>query len=88
MTKKLHDEKCGATAQDKNVSPGGGAHEQLLWDVQGASQRLNISKQLLRKLVRQQRLKRVPGVRKLLIPEFFAAGVLPKLPNDQHHQGL
>jgi hypothetical protein len=74
MTKKLHDEKCGATAQDKNAFPNGGAHERLLWDGAGAAQRLNISIQLLRKLVRQQRLKRVPGVRKLLIPESSLVG--------------
>ncbi len=41
----------------------------LLLDIRAAAQRLSISPVTVRKLVRQRRLARVPGVRKLLIPE-------------------
>jgi hypothetical protein len=41
----------------------------LLHDIYATAQRLSISTVTVRKLVRQQRLARVPGVRKLLIPE-------------------
>lgn len=41
----------------------------LLLDIHAAAQRLSISPVTVRKLVRQRRLARVPGVRKLLIPE-------------------
>ena len=41
----------------------------LLLDIRAAAQRLSISSVTVRKLVRQRRLARVPGVRKLLIPE-------------------
>lgn len=41
----------------------------LLLDVRGAAQRLSISPVTVRKLVRSQRLSRVPDIRKLLIPE-------------------
>jgi excisionase family DNA binding protein len=41
----------------------------LLWDINTAAQRLSVSEVTIRKLVRQGRLARVPGVRKLLIPD-------------------
>ena len=41
----------------------------LAWDVRGAASRLSISPVTVRKLVRQQRLARLPNIRKLLIPE-------------------
>jgi hypothetical protein len=41
----------------------------LLLDIRAAAKRLSISPVTVRKLVRQRRLARVPGVRKLLIPE-------------------
>lgn len=41
----------------------------LLWDISAAAQRLSVSPVTIRKLVRQQRLARVPNIRKLLIPE-------------------
>jgi hypothetical protein len=41
----------------------------LLLDIYAAAQRLSVAPVTIRKLVRQQRLARVPGIRKLLIPE-------------------
>ena len=41
----------------------------LLLDIRAAAERLSVAPVTIRKLVRQQRLTRVPGVRKLLIPE-------------------
>jgi len=41
----------------------------LLLDINAAAQRLSVSCPTIRKLVRQRRLARVPGVRKLLIPD-------------------
>jgi excisionase family DNA binding protein len=41
----------------------------LLLDVRGAAKRLSVSVVTIRKLVRSQRLARVPDIRKLLIPE-------------------
>jgi hypothetical protein len=42
----------------------------LLLDIDAAAHRLSVSKPTIRKLVRAQRLARVPNIRKLLIPEF------------------
>jgi hypothetical protein len=41
----------------------------LLHDIHAAAQRLSVSVPTIRKLVRQQRLARVPNIRKLLIPD-------------------
>ena len=41
----------------------------LLLDIRAAAHRLSVSTVTIRKLVRQQRLARVPNIRKLLIPE-------------------
>jgi|GEM_PF-2151776 len=41
----------------------------LLWDIHAAAKRLSVSPPTIRKLVRQQRLARVPNIRKLLIPD-------------------
>lgn len=41
----------------------------LLHDICAAAHRLSVSPQSIRKLVRQQRLTKVPNIRKLLIPE-------------------
>ena len=41
----------------------------LLWDIYAAAQRLSVSVPTIRKLVRQQRLARVPNIRKFLIPD-------------------
>ena len=41
----------------------------LVWDVHGAARRLSISPVTIRKLIRQRRLSRIPGVRKILIPD-------------------
>ncbi len=41
----------------------------LLWDIYAAAKRLSVSPQTIRKLVRQQRLARVPNIRKVLIPD-------------------
>jgi hypothetical protein len=47
----------------------GAQSQPLCWDVRGAAARLSISPVTVRKLVRQQRLTRLPNIRKLLIPE-------------------
>jgi hypothetical protein len=52
-----------------NENNNGVQSQPLVWDVRGAAARLSISPVTVRKLVRQQRLARVPGIRKLLIPE-------------------
>jgi hypothetical protein len=54
--------KTVETANESQPSP-------LLWDIYAASQRLSVAPVTIRKLVRQQRLARVPGIRKLLIPD-------------------
>jgi hypothetical protein len=41
----------------------------LLWDIHAAAKRLSVSVVTVRKLIRQQRLARVPNVRKILIPD-------------------
>ena len=41
----------------------------LLWDIYDAAKRLSVSPVTIRKLVRQQRLARVPNIRKVLIPD-------------------
>ena len=41
----------------------------LLWDIYAAAQLLSVSPVTIRKLVRQQRLARVPNIRKVLIPD-------------------
>jgi hypothetical protein len=41
----------------------------LLLDIYAAAQRLSVAPVTIRKFVRAQRLVRVPGVRKILIPE-------------------
>jgi len=41
----------------------------LLHDIHAAAQRLSVSEPTIRKLVRQQRLAKVPDIRKLLIPD-------------------
>jgi hypothetical protein len=41
----------------------------LSWDIHRAAKRLSVSVVTVRKLIRQQRLKRVPNIRKILIPE-------------------
>jgi hypothetical protein len=41
----------------------------LLWDIHGAAKLLSVAPPTIRKFVRQQRLARVPGIRKLLIPD-------------------
>ena len=41
----------------------------LLLDIYAAAQLLSVAPVTIRKLVRQQRLARVPGIRKLLIPD-------------------
>lgn len=62
-------EPCSDTGAEAKSPANGAAQEPLVWDGAGAARRLNVSIQLIRKLVRAKRLKRVPGVRKLLIPE-------------------
>jgi hypothetical protein len=52
-----------------NESNNGAQSQPLVWDVRGAAARLSISPVTVRKLVRQRRLARLPGIRKLLIPE-------------------
>lgn len=56
-----------------NIAP------KLLWDVQESAARLSMSVVSVRKMLRQGRLKRVPGFRKILISDNelrqFAAGV-------------
>jgi hypothetical protein len=52
-----------------NESNNGAQPQPLVWDVRGAASRISVSPPTVRKLVRQQRLARVPGIRKLLIPE-------------------
>ncbi len=51
-------------AETKTIEP-----PPLLWDIHAAAKRLSVSPQTVRKLVRQQRLARVPNIRKLLIPD-------------------
>ncbi len=41
----------------------------LCWPISDTAARLNISVQTVRKLVRQRRLARVPGLRKILVTE-------------------
>jgi hypothetical protein len=41
----------------------------LLWDIHAAAKRLSVSPQTVRKLLRQQRLEKVPNIRKILIPD-------------------
>ncbi len=45
------------------------APQPLLLDINAAAQRLSLAPVTIRKLIRQQRLARVPNIRKLLIPE-------------------
>jgi excisionase family DNA binding protein len=52
-----------------NESNNGAQPQQLLWGVREAATRLSVSPVTIRKLIRQQRLPRVPNIRKLLIPE-------------------
>ncbi|HEY5043689.1 MAG TPA: hypothetical protein VIK53_17080 [Verrucomicrobiae bacterium] len=47
----------------------GAQPQPLLLDIYAAAQRLSVAPVTIRKLVRAQRLARVPGIRKLLIPE-------------------
>jgi hypothetical protein len=47
----------------------GAQSQPLLLDIYAAAQRLSVAPVTIRKLVRQQRLARVPNIRKLLIPE-------------------
>jgi Helix-turn-helix domain len=54
--------------QDLEIS-NGPQSQPLCHDVRGAAARLSISPVTVRKLVRQQRLTRLPNIRKLLIPE-------------------
>jgi len=44
-------------------------HARLAHNVHQSAARLSCSPGLIRKLIRQRRLKRIPGVRKILIPE-------------------
>lgn len=55
MTKK-------AAESPVNVAP------KLLYDVKGAAEQLSVSVPSIRKLIRQGRLPRVQGVRKILVP--------------------
>jgi len=48
---------------------GGTPSKPLLLDIYATAQLLSVAPVTVRKLVRQQKLTRVPGVRKLLIPE-------------------
>jgi hypothetical protein len=55
-----------------NEAAASGAQPQpqkLCWNIYDSAQRLSLAPVTIRKLVRQQRLARVPGIRKLLISE-------------------
>jgi hypothetical protein len=54
---------------ENEENTNGARLQPLVWDVRGAASRISVSPPTVRKLVRQQRLARVPGIRKLLIPE-------------------
>ena len=43
--------------------------EPLLLDIHNAAKRLSLAPVTVRKLIRQQRLARIPNIRKVLIPE-------------------
>ena len=51
------------------TSPVSNGAPKLLFDVREAAARLSMSVQTIRKLIRQNRLKRVPGIRKILISD-------------------
>jgi hypothetical protein len=54
---------------EENSKNGNGAATPLLHDIHSAAARLSISPVSVRKLIRQNRLRRVPDFRKILIPE-------------------
>lgn len=60
-----------------NITANGAPPQPLLLDIYAAAQRLSMSVVSCRKLIRQNRLRRVPDFRKILIPaselERFAA---------------
>ncbi|MFZ0827866.1 MAG: helix-turn-helix domain-containing protein [Verrucomicrobiia bacterium] len=54
---------------EENSKNGNGAVTPLLHDIRGAAARLSMSPVSIRKLIRQNRLKRVADFRKILISE-------------------
>jgi excisionase family DNA binding protein len=53
----------------ENMKPVGNNAPKLLFDVREAAARLSVSVVSIRKLIRQQRIKRVADFRKILISE-------------------
>ena len=56
----------------KNENNNNGAKSQplvLVWDVRGAAEKLSVAIPTIRKWVRQGRLRRIKGCRKLLLPD-------------------
>lgn len=65
----MNDTKQTSETAADNPKPAATAAPKLLFNISEAAERLSVSVPLIRRLIRQQRLKRVPGVRKILIPE-------------------
>lgn len=64
---KAFETKSDTAAE--NIKPAANGATKLLFDVREAAERLNVSVVSIRKLLRQNRLQRVPDFRKILIPE-------------------
>lgn len=64
---KVIETNSEAAAESPKSATNGAA--KLLFDVNEAAARLSMSVVSIRKLLRQQRLKRVAGFRKILIPD-------------------
>jgi excisionase family DNA binding protein len=63
------DIKIKSDAAAENAKPAASGTPKLLFDVNDAAARLSVSVVSIRKLIRQNRIHRVPDFRKILIPE-------------------
>jgi excisionase family DNA binding protein len=64
----MSEHKINSDAAAVNQMPVASAAPKLLFNISEAAEILSVSVPLIRRLIRQQRLKRVRGVRKVLIP--------------------
>ena len=65
----MADIKIKSDAAAENAKPATNGATKLLYDVKEAAARLSISVVSIRKLIRQNRLRRVPDFRKILISD-------------------
>jgi excisionase family DNA binding protein len=63
----IHKNSSDAAAE--NAKPAASVAPKLLFDVREAAARLSVSVVSIRKLIRQNRLRRVPDFRKILISD-------------------